>query len=72
LVPGEDILIADRPTDFAKAILGLLTDPTRAAELAGQVRKRMEEEFSWRTVAERYIELFEGVFKPPTTHVQIP
>ncbi len=50
LRPGREALVADSPADFAAAILALLGDPTRRAELAGAGRAFVEAYFDWRKI----------------------
>jgi glycosyltransferase involved in cell wall biosynthesis len=47
--PGENILIADTPTDFAQAVLGLLQNPAAAAQLAQAGRDWVLQRYNWRT-----------------------
>jgi glycosyltransferase involved in cell wall biosynthesis len=44
---GEHLLVADTPQAFAAACLQLLTEPARAAALAVNARKLVEERYSW-------------------------
>jgi glycosyltransferase involved in cell wall biosynthesis len=57
LTPGSDILIADAPEAFGSAIVSLLSDTDRAADIASRARHRMESEFSWAAAATRFIDL---------------
>jgi glycosyltransferase involved in cell wall biosynthesis len=45
--PGQDLLVANTPTEFAQAVLGLLTDPVLAANLAVNARKLVETYYNW-------------------------
>lgn len=47
------------PAELRSALLSLTSDPARCRELGRAARKRLEEEFSWRTVGDRYLELYE-------------
>jgi glycosyltransferase involved in cell wall biosynthesis len=47
--PGRHLLVADRPADFAAAVLRLLDDPAEAARLAGAARRLLEERYDWRS-----------------------
>jgi glycosyltransferase involved in cell wall biosynthesis len=45
--PGQDLLVANSPTEFAQAVLGLLTDPVLAANLTVNARKLVETYYNW-------------------------
>jgi glycosyltransferase involved in cell wall biosynthesis len=47
---GRDILIADTPHDFAKAVLRLLDNPQFAAELGRNGRQLAEQQYDYRQV----------------------
>jgi len=49
---GEDLLLADEPTAFAQAVLGLLDDPARRQALGTAARRKMVEHYSWDSAAE--------------------
>jgi glycosyltransferase involved in cell wall biosynthesis len=53
VIPGEDILIADGPIEFADAILHLLGDRALRAKLAVNGRRLVEERYSWKTSAQK-------------------
>lgn len=47
------------PAELRRALLSLTCDPARCRELGRAARRRLEEEFSWETVGDRYLELYE-------------
>ncbi len=51
-VPGQHYLAADNPTDFAAAVVELLADPGRRAELGAAGRSLVEERYSWPRVTD--------------------
>lgn len=51
--PGEDILIADEPTEFADAVLCLLSNPALRAKLAANGRRLVYERYGWDRIGER-------------------
>ncbi|HMF08760.1 MAG TPA: glycosyltransferase family 4 protein, partial [Thermoanaerobaculia bacterium] len=53
LEPGRDVLLADRPEDFARAVSDLLGDPARRAALARSARSRVETLYAWPSIARR-------------------
>lgn len=55
LEPDRHLLIADTPDDFARAVVGLMSDPYRARELGGEGRRRVLERYSWDRLASRLL-----------------
>jgi glycosyltransferase involved in cell wall biosynthesis len=53
LTPGEHARIADRPDDFAAAILYLLWHPEARCEIAAAGRAFVESRYGWGSLAER-------------------
>lgn len=54
LVSGEHFLCADQPADFASAVVALLRDPTRRADLGQAGRQLTEERYAWSKVAHMF------------------
>jgi glycosyltransferase involved in cell wall biosynthesis len=52
VTPGEDILIADEPTEFANATLRLLEDAALRAELAANGRRLVCRRYGWDQIGE--------------------
>ena len=52
-IPGEDILIADEPADFAAAVLRLLGDESLRAKLAANGLKLVQERYEWDRIGEK-------------------
>lgn len=48
--PGENILLADEPQEFARAVVRVLTDPQFNNSLRENGRRWVEEHYDWRTV----------------------
>ena len=46
-VPDRHLLIADEPEEFAKAVVDLFENPERAASIAREARKYVEEKWTW-------------------------
>ncbi len=44
---GEELIVADNPQAEAEAVLALLADPDRAAQIGRAARARMEARYSW-------------------------
>ena len=58
---GQDILLADAPEDFAKAVVDVLTDARVAGELGQAAAARVREEFGWDRVAREFSRVCEEV-----------
>lgn len=59
LVAGKEVLIANEPDDFAKAALGLISNPQRSAALALAARRRVETDFGWTGIGRRLAALID-------------
>jgi glycosyltransferase involved in cell wall biosynthesis len=55
--PGEEILIADEPAEFAGAVLRLLGDGALRAKLTANGRRLVEEHYLWETSARKLEQL---------------
>ena len=55
---GENILIADSPEEFARAVVRLLCNPTERARLGAAARQLVEQSCSWSTVSRHFDEVF--------------
>lgn len=51
--PGEHLVLADNPTDFAAAVLSLLAGPDRRAALGARARRLVEREYAWEAIVPR-------------------
>jgi len=49
---GKHLLIADKPADFAAAVVRLLKDPVYRTELSSEGRRLVERKYAWETLAE--------------------
>ena len=58
IVEGETGHLAD-PATLGDRLADVLEDPDRAAEMGRRGRRRVEAEFSWERVAERFLEVYE-------------
>ena len=54
LRPGQHFLQADKPAEFAQAVVALLRDRARREDLAQAGRRLVEERFSWSQVAREF------------------
>ncbi|RLI62703.1 MAG: hypothetical protein DRO67_06900, partial [Candidatus Asgardarchaeum californiense] len=51
VTPGENIIIADTPEEFAEKVIELLKNPKKAKELGEKGRKLIEEKYSWDVIS---------------------
>ena len=58
---GRDLLIADEPEAFARAVICTLKDQRLARQLGEQARSLVCEQFGWERAAHSFIEICEGV-----------
>ncbi len=58
---GEDVIIADNASAFANAVIRLLKDSDLRRKLGENARKRVLEQYSWKSQAERFEEIYERV-----------
>ena len=56
LEPGRDIVVADSADDFARAVSALLGDASRRSAIARSTRSRVEDLYSWPSIARRLAE----------------
>lgn len=58
---SRDLLLADEPEGFADAVVGLLGDPQRRAQLGQRGRDLVETRYEWRPLAGRMDAVYAGV-----------
>jgi polysaccharide biosynthesis protein PslH len=63
---GKNILLADAPQDFAASVVSLLRDSNQRNRLGTAARILVEENYSWRKVAETFSRVLEEVIAQPT------
>jgi glycosyltransferase involved in cell wall biosynthesis len=63
ITPGEDILIADEPTEFADAVLRLLDDPVLRTELAANGQRLVREQYGWEQIGKKLSQLLHQVVR---------
>jgi len=54
LMPGRDILVADRPADFAAAVLAILEDAQLRNSLSGNGRQAVADKYSWERIGDTF------------------
>jgi len=60
---GENIILADSPADFAAEVVSLLNNPERRIRLGTAARALVEENYSWRKVAESFAATLQDVIR---------
>ncbi len=63
--PGTDILVADDPGAFARAVTRLLKQPYERARVGAAGRRLVERRYSWLSILARLDELLERVCPQP-------
>lgn len=53
LIPGQDLVVADAPEEFARAVLGLLGDPDRRERLGRAARRFAGSRYDWSKIVPR-------------------
>jgi glycosyltransferase involved in cell wall biosynthesis len=59
LTPGETVLLAERPSDFAASVLSLLWNRAARDEMAAAGRTLVEERYGWDTLARKLVAVWE-------------
>ncbi len=59
--PGQEVLTADRPPEFAAAVLELLGSPPRAQELATRARLLAEHCYDWKAILPQMNQVYESL-----------
>jgi glycosyltransferase involved in cell wall biosynthesis len=59
VLPGQNILVADEPADFAAQVLRLLRDVDLQQGLAVQARRLAEGMYDWQVIGQRFNDLVE-------------
>ncbi len=61
--PGEDLLVADTPIEFAQAVVGLLRDPEHRRRLGRQAHREARR-YDWDASGEGLLRIVEEVARP--------
>jgi glycosyltransferase involved in cell wall biosynthesis len=69
-VDGHNILIRDDPTDFAKAVVQVLSDRDLRDRLGHQARKTAEELYAWRVVGRKLVGFYQDLLAAAAGHSQ--
>jgi GT2 family glycosyltransferase/glycosyltransferase involved in cell wall biosynthesis len=63
LAPGDGVVVADTPEEFAAAIAGLIQDGARRRQLEIRARQVAEERFGWESMAASQNALYEDLLR---------
>lgn len=58
---GKDIVIADQAAAFADAVVRMLSEPARAAEMGTAARRLAVDKYAWSSAAAKLEELYRGL-----------
>lgn len=61
VTPGENIIIANDPEEFARRVIELLNDEKLRKKIGANAKKLMEEEYSWEKMTDKLNEVFQKV-----------
>lgn len=66
VVPGENVLIADTPQEFARAVVAVLRDPELATRLGESGRQLVRDKYSRESVCSRLLSILDQHFPQAT------
>jgi len=70
LTPGQDILIADSPADFAAAVQRLFADPLLRQALSRNGRQIVESRYDWQRIGQSLNEFITEISNLPFAHLK--
>lgn len=62
-VQGRDIIVADKPEEFAKSVIDLISDEGKRSYLAENAKKLVQEKYNWEKVITEFEKMYENVIK---------
>jgi polysaccharide biosynthesis protein PslH len=60
---GQDVLVADRPEDFAKSVIDLIQNPELQQRLSTNGRRLVEEQYDWQVVLGELNRVYQDLIK---------
>jgi sugar transferase (PEP-CTERM/EpsH1 system associated) len=60
---GKDILVSDKPEEFAQKVISLLKDRERRQSIAQNSRKLVEEKYGWSTIVKRFDAIYKKIVR---------
>jgi sugar transferase (PEP-CTERM/EpsH1 system associated) len=71
IVPGQDLLIADEPADFATAVFRLLQNPTLRESLSRRGQQTVKDKYDWLMIGEQFNRFVERIAAQRTLEVKV-
>ena len=59
--PGEDVLVADSPEEFAASVIALIEQKDLRQQLSNNGRRLVERKYDWQVVLGRLDEIYSGL-----------
>lgn len=63
LTPGDEILLADKPKEFANQVIAILKNPEIRQRLASRGQKQVKGNYNWPAIMPDFISLLEEIVK---------
>jgi sugar transferase (PEP-CTERM/EpsH1 system associated) len=57
--PGEDLMVADSPAEFAASAVALLRDAAKRRQLGASARRLVERKYAWSVVGQQLMDAYE-------------
>ena len=61
---GRELMLADAAQDFARAVIALLIDPQRRAELGARARAFVQHSYDWSAIVPKLEEVYAAHHRP--------
>ena len=69
LVDQQEIVLADRPDQFADSVIGLLADSERRRNLGLKGRERVEQDYGWSAIGNKLRQVYQNLLQPKARQV---
>ena len=66
LVDRQEIVLADRPNQFADSVIELLSDSERRQNLGLKGRERVEQDYGWSSIGHKLRQIYQNLLQPKT------
>ena len=64
LVDRQEIVLADRPNQFADSVIELLSDSERRQNLGLKGRERVEQDYGWSSIGHKLRQVYQNLLQP--------